>query len=215
MEWGGRMDLRWVLGWHAAMLVACIPAALLWKGSKARKAAVFIICFALTVCVAWLPIENVPTFELAFAIPLLAILAALCLRGGLWRWAAGIPAAAIVAGLLYSVTAMRVSNAMFPLDGIANLPMFLTAKSAIRENLNDPDSATFRNLRANKYHGKWYVCGEVNARNRMGGFVGFTDFYVPVNDVLPFPAMVDSDDPSSRLTYMQTCYGDDWDKIEP
>lgn len=45
----------------------------------------------------------------------------------------------------------------------------------VREALADPESATFRNL---SYHAATKaVCGEVNAKNRMGGFVGFTRFY--------------------------------------
>jgi len=45
----------------------------------------------------------------------------------------------------------------------------------VREALTDPESATFRNT---SYHGATKaVCGEVNAKNRMGGFVGFTRFY--------------------------------------
>ena len=39
--------------------------------------------------------------------------------------------------------------------------------------LKDPESAQFRGLR--KPHGA--LCGEVNSRNSMGGFVGFTRFF--------------------------------------
>jgi len=43
----------------------------------------------------------------------------------------------------------------------------------------DPESAQFRN---EKLHGDWSVkgsilCGEVNAKNGMGGYVGFTPFW--------------------------------------
>jgi len=203
-----------ILVWHAAMLLACIPAAVLWMGDKIRKLPFFAGCFLLTVCVAWLPVKYVPMYELAFVVPLLALFTSLFVRGQWWRWAAGIPSAAIIGGLLYLATAAHMSDAMLPMQGAVNLPMFLRAKTAVTNNLNDPGSASFRNLRTNEYHGKWYVCGEVNARNRMGGLVGFTDFFVPVNDPLPFPVIV-SNDLSSHLTYMKTCYGDDWDKINP
>lgn len=60
--------------------------------------------------------------------------------------------------------------------------------------LNDPDSAQFRN---EVFVGPWRVsdstlCGEMNARNRMGGYVGYKKFYVAygnVVDIDPSPQM--------------------------
>jgi hypothetical protein len=43
----------------------------------------------------------------------------------------------------------------------------------VRQSLKDPDSAQFRNLRVGWLGG---LCGEVNAKNAMGGYVGFTAF---------------------------------------
>lgn len=48
------------------------------------------------------------------------------------------------------------------------------AKEAVRKGLIDPDSAKFSDLRDGKTKGD--VCGFVNAKNRMGGFVGDTPF---------------------------------------
>jgi hypothetical protein len=50
----------------------------------------------------------------------------------------------------------------------------IQAKSYIKANLTDPDSAQFRNIRLKD---RETVCGEVNAKNRLGGFIGFTKFY--------------------------------------
>ena|SRR6185503_9265874 len=52
-------------------------------------------------------------------------------------------------------------------------------ENAVREHLNDPRSAQFQNERSltNK-NGNKVVCGEVNAKNGFGGYVGFTRFYV-------------------------------------
>ncbi|QIL72325.1 hypothetical protein G7048_19375 [Diaphorobacter sp. HDW4B] len=50
-----------------------------------------------------------------------------------------------------------------------------TAKTAVKKLLNDPDSAQFSEMRAGKDTGD--VCGYVNAKNRMGGFVGNTPFF--------------------------------------
>lgn len=47
------------------------------------------------------------------------------------------------------------------------------AHEAIRQNLVDPDSAEFRN-ESEGPHGD--VCGEVNSKNRMGGYVGYNKF---------------------------------------
>lgn len=49
------------------------------------------------------------------------------------------------------------------------------AHDAVKESLFDPNSAEFRN---DHVASDGTVCGEVNAKNRMGGYVGFTDYYV-------------------------------------
>lgn len=64
----------------------------------------------------------------------------------------------------------------------------------VKADLNDPDSAQFRNV---KVFGDWSrsevaVCGEVNAKNRMGGYVGYTSFIVT-----PAGADIESDDVKS------------------
>jgi hypothetical protein len=53
------------------------------------------------------------------------------------------------------------------------------AEQFVRSGLNDPDSASFRNEKYVPASAKIKasaVCGEVNAKNRMGGFVGFSRF---------------------------------------
>lgn len=47
-------------------------------------------------------------------------------------------------------------------------------KAAVLENLKDPDSAKFRDLKTSR---DAFLCGEVNAKNSMGGYVGFKRFY--------------------------------------
>jgi len=49
------------------------------------------------------------------------------------------------------------------------------AKNLVKADLNDPESAQFRNVRIHEFGS---VCGEVNARNRFGGYVGFRYFEV-------------------------------------
>jgi hypothetical protein len=54
-------------------------------------------------------------------------------------------------------------------------------RMVVREWLNDPDSAQFRNEQRGP-RGKNVWCGEVNARNRMGGMVGFSRYIAEVSD---------------------------------
>ena len=50
-------------------------------------------------------------------------------------------------------------------------------REAVRKELSDPASAEFRNERPSvRFPNAW--CGEVNARNRFGGMVGFTRYVV-------------------------------------
>lgn len=44
----------------------------------------------------------------------------------------------------------------------------------VRQSLNDPESARFENVTFNPT--TKFGCGLVNAKNRMGGYVGFTSF---------------------------------------
>lgn len=50
------------------------------------------------------------------------------------------------------------------------------AQKLLQDGLNDPASAQFREVTFNPAGGT--VCGEFNAKNRMGGYGGFTPFYV-------------------------------------
>ncbi|UCU97700.1 hypothetical protein [Acidovorax radicis] len=66
-------------------------------------------------------------------------------------------------------------------------------KRAVLNALKDPESARFRNLKTSL---DLYFCGEVNAKNSMGGYTGFTRFIVMFSHV-------DLDDGSDK-------FRDDW-----
>ena len=53
---------------------------------------------------------------------------------------------------------------------------FAAAKTAMRQKLNDPDSARFDDLFKVTTDTGEAVCGLVNSKNRMGGYVGNTGF---------------------------------------
>ncbi|WP_112320575.1 hypothetical protein [Oceanibium sediminis] len=67
-----------------------------------------------------------------------------------------------------------VSTSPAPLDPAA----VTVARSTVSQRLRDPMSAQFRNERAYRTSaGDTIICGEVNARNGFGGYVGFHTFF--------------------------------------
>jgi hypothetical protein len=52
------------------------------------------------------------------------------------------------------------------------------AKATLTEEFNDPESANFRRLSVTQDKAGRTLCGEVNAKNRMGGYVGYRRFIV-------------------------------------
>jgi hypothetical protein len=66
-------------------------------------------------------------------------------------------------------------------------PKIPNAKEAVRQGLKDPASAQFREMFVTWNEA---VCGEVNAKNAMGGYVGFTRFIVKEDKVRMSPQIV-------------------------
>lgn len=54
--------------------------------------------------------------------------------------------------------------------------LFDDAKAVVSAGFKDPSSAQFRNLRTVELTSAIAVCGEVNAKNSYGGYVGFVQF---------------------------------------
>lgn len=50
-------------------------------------------------------------------------------------------------------------------------------KDVVKTRLNDPDSALFRDIKQSA-RDKEVWCGELNAKNKMGGYVGYTRYVV-------------------------------------
>lgn len=50
------------------------------------------------------------------------------------------------------------------------------AKQALADGMKDPSSVQFRNVRLVNYLDGQVICGEVNAKNSYGGYVGFSPF---------------------------------------
>lgn len=57
------------------------------------------------------------------------------------------------------------------------------AKNALIDSLNDPESAKIRKLMYfdDKLNKIKVLCGEINAKNRMGGYVGYEKFFISSN----------------------------------
>lgn len=61
-----------------------------------------------------------------------------------------------------------------------------SAREAVKQILNDPSSAQFKNIYTTSYDGKPAACGEVNAKNAFGAYVGYQRF---VYLGYPYPAV--------------------------
>ena len=83
-------------------------------------------------------------------------------------------------------------------------------EAALREQMYDSDAAEFRNVRVVSKEAGDVVCGEVNGKNRFGGFVGFRPFVSIRGDdgeVIPF--VIDEDAPyMAQRLHEEVCEGD-------
>jgi hypothetical protein len=84
---------------------------------------------------------------------------------------------------------MRLTVLLFLLvvgiDAVAGpkeAPLIVRAKTAVTDELKDPESARFRGVQIVRGS----VCGEVNAKNSMGGYVGFKRFVAIAGVVVTF-----------------------------
>jgi hypothetical protein len=86
----------------------------------------------------------------------------------------------VAAALALMTFLTSVASAKDDSTSPANLKKFRAkeaakVKSAIADRLKDPDSAKFRRMSSDTYAA--FFCGEVNAKNSMGGYVGYKRFY--------------------------------------
>ena len=94
--------------------------------------------------------------------------------------------------------------------------VFAGAKSLIRDHMSDPDSLQYRNLHAVRATingtGLTIACGDYNAKNKFGGYVGFEAFaYEPT----VLRGVLVLDDPSSgHFSFFGLDGGDEMDHPE-
>ena len=77
------------------------------------------------------------------------------------------------------------------------------ARQSLGNQLKDPESAQFRNLRSGKpdASGDYMICGEVNAKNELGGYTGFVPFMAPSK---PGGEAIIASDPITKEVLKQT-----------
>lgn len=91
----------------------------------------------------------------------------------------------ITSGLVAALALTGCYNATAKDFSRVSLPPHIekTARQQVIYSLSDPDSAQFRNFRGYSFSGPtggYVVCGEVNAKNRLGGYAGFQPFRTSV-----------------------------------
>lgn len=79
---------------------------------------------------------------------------------------------AVAAGLV----APTVGIAAKPTRPNPNAAIIARAKAAVARDMKDPGSVQFRNVRVYRHDEQVHVCGEFNAKNGYGGYVGFQPF---------------------------------------
>jgi len=90
---------------------------------------------------------------------------------------------------------------------LSNGGLQMAAEELIRDRLFDPEAARFRNETFHKSPGKTaVVCGEVNAKNRYGGYTGYQSF---ISNGLPGTTLLANDNPKAvRGAWRKLCGSD-------
>ena len=80
-----------------------------------------------------------------------------------------------------------------------NAQAVIGIQQKVQDVLKDPDSAKFRGVRF--YPKSGAGCGEVNAKNSMGGYIGFSSFVAPKNGPVQFEPTGDESigEPKQRI----------------
>lgn len=105
-----------------------------------------------------------------------------------------------------AVSAYYLRAAMEARTSINEEDKLAAIQDAIKSRLKDPDSARFRDVYI--FDGTDFVCGEVNAKNSMGGYTGFTTFMASLivegEVIIALPVFIDS--PSERNAFHHCAY---------
>lgn len=100
--------------------------------------------------------------------------------------------AAMIAAAVCAVTALAAVYASPGIRESLRLGSEGKARAALRGELADPDSAEFRRVTVADRRIP-IVCGEVNSRNRFGGYVGFRRFIVTMDEYVRIEPVASAD----------------------
>lgn len=80
---------------------------------------------------------------------------------------------------IYKIICLMTASAVF-IGACSVADSFGDDKKLVANSMKDPSSVQFRNLRRknDRFNDHNIVCGEVNAKNSYGGYVGFVPFEV-------------------------------------
>jgi hypothetical protein len=89
----------------------------------------------------------------------------------------------------------------------SNAAIITAAKSAIAEDLKDPDSVRFRNVVVHDApdHSYYMVCGEMNSKNSFGGYTGYSQFLTFVTDQKEVVMKVIGDEEAKAIVVRDKC----------
>ncbi len=87
-------------------------------------------------------------------------------------------------GIAFGSLAACVNNIEVQTTPVKGSAVFEQAKALVAEEMRDPESTRFKpEYTAYKTNaGDTIVCGTVNAKNAMGGYVGYKPFYVRIRN---------------------------------
>lgn len=79
------------------------------------------------------------------------------------------------------------------------------AKKVVADAFRDPDSVRFRDMGIyQKYNSELkYICGEVNAKNGYGAYVGYKSFYATARDAT---VIMDEENRLDWIYYRENCH---------
>lgn len=113
--------------------------------------------------------KSVPVNRTDVQVGLIVIAVGIAILGADWLWYQ-------VGYMSDANVAARQAESRVVQANVARFARLRDARDAVRARLKDPDSAQFRNQAG------W--CGEVNAKNSLGGYVGYRRFIASGRTVL-------------------------------
>jgi hypothetical protein len=106
-----------------------------------------------------------------------------------------------------SVVALSIAACAFPAMAQkgADAKLVADAKRAVADTFKDPDSVKFRDLGVyQRYNsGQRFLCGEVNAKNSYGAYVGYKTFYATDGDM---HVISDEENRLDWINYREYCH---------